>query len=180
MAFESVPSCRPPCQIEFTGLVALVPWVTSAPNHLSETYQIPTLRQEKKCFIYKPIRVFVDNCECQILRRDDKVQRWLSRRVGLLGGQAGPRPQRRKEGHRCHRHSAAAVDRVPSRVNGIGEAMPGTHCEAATAPSPSCQSSLLWSWRLAEPQAPRPLRWRWRVPCSLAGRGTQTTLGPGL
>lgn len=69
-------------------------------NHLSETYQIPIFRQEKKCFIYKPIRVFADNCECQILGRDDKVQR-LPGPERLRGGGAGgapgpPRPARRE------------------------------------------------------------------------------------
>lgn len=55
-------------------------------NHLSEIYQIPTLRQEKKCFIYKPIRVFADNCECQILGRDDEVQRLPGPELGPKGG----------------------------------------------------------------------------------------------
>jgi hypothetical protein len=64
----------------------VIPRVTSAFNHLPETYQIPTLRQEKKCFIYKPIRVFADNCECQILGRDDKVQRLLGPELGQRGG----------------------------------------------------------------------------------------------
>lgn len=72
------------------GRSPAVPRVTSPRNHLSETYQIPTLRQEKKCFIYKPIRVFADNCECQILGRDDKVQRLPGPELRLRGGGCWP------------------------------------------------------------------------------------------
>lgn len=79
-------------------------------NHLSETYQIPTFRQEKKCFIYKPIRVFADNCECQILGRDDKVQRLPGPEGRLVGGGVGGAPG---PPHPCseegRRQSAAAA-----------------------------------------------------------------------
>lgn len=72
-------------------------------NHLSETYQIPILRQEKKCFIYKAIRVFADNCECQILGRDDKVQRLPGPsgggvEAGVLGPGACLEEEEKKEG----------------------------------------------------------------------------------
>lgn len=85
-----VGSCRPPLQNHVHRLGPRVSKVTPPPSHLSEIYQIPTLRQEKKCFIYKPIRVFADNCECQILGRDDKMQRLLGPELepegwGLLG-----------------------------------------------------------------------------------------------
>lgn len=127
----------PPLQTVLHQLGPMVSRVTPPPNHFSEIYQIQTLRQEKKCFIYKPIRVFADNCECQILARDDKVQR-------LLGPELGP------EGLELLGWPATSICSEAGR-GGIHQHLPTLQLTKTCLLEPAARSSFFYPFRVLSP-----------------------------
>lgn len=66
--------CSPPAGVKVRW------WYSSSRVRLARL----KAKKKKKCLVYKTVRIFTGNCDCQILRRVDKAQRSWS--VPSVGG----------------------------------------------------------------------------------------------